>query len=340
MSYRSRLLKPDRMKELSLDPRRDHATWDQFPRGLTLVEVLAVLVILVILIAILVPAVSAARESGRRTQCGNSLRQVASALQHYSSANEIFPPGVRLANVTPTATNTTWCRSGTSVGYAPWTIAILPFIEKGDELYSQFTVDFSDDGRFMLDDYTIPSPNGDATNMVELSVLHCPSSHLTSPLRNNYFGVQGAGATAACESEPNRMFFMNGILFANSDIGEAHIRDGTSHVLLIGETRACSLRGDPPGAPEMFTWFLSGKSGPGAFPGQVAGVQLPINADSLGVDQPLLTFGTRVFGSNHVGGCFFATADASVRFFKESTDIQMLRQLAVRNDGGLIPDSW
>ena len=55
-------------------------------RGLTLVELLVVIAIIALLMALLLPAVQATRETTRRTQCGNNVRQVAmAAVQHDAS---------------------------------------------------------------------------------------------------------------------------------------------------------------------------------------------------------------------------------------------------------------
>src|SRR5262245_44330922 len=63
------------------------------PAGFTIVELLIVVAIIGILIALLLPAVQAARESARRTQCDNNLRQIALATLHFESVRKVLPPG-------------------------------------------------------------------------------------------------------------------------------------------------------------------------------------------------------------------------------------------------------
>jgi prepilin-type N-terminal cleavage/methylation domain-containing protein/prepilin-type processing-associated H-X9-DG protein len=81
--------------------------------GFTLVELLVVIAIIGILVALLLPAIQAAREAARRTQCINNLKQLGVAMQNYHDSKKQLPAG------------------SFSCCYGTWQMFILPYIEEG-----------------------------------------------------------------------------------------------------------------------------------------------------------------------------------------------------------------
>src|SRR5262245_62985892 len=87
-----------------MSPRSKHA--------FTLVELLVVIAIIGVLVALLLPAVQSARESARRGQCTNNLKQIGIAVHNYDDVWKALPPG---------------CYHGV---FGTWVLHILPFMEQ------------------------------------------------------------------------------------------------------------------------------------------------------------------------------------------------------------------
>src|SRR5262245_45427892 len=97
--------------------------------GFTLVELLVVIAIIGVLVALLLPAVQAAREAARRTQCTNNIRQLTLAVHNFHDVNLVFP-----------AAQDQWVNSkGATIGCS-WHTRILPFIEQ-QAVYQQYNFD-------------------------------------------------------------------------------------------------------------------------------------------------------------------------------------------------------
>ena len=96
--------------------------------GFTLVELLVVIAIIGVLVAILLPAVQQARESARRNNCANNMKQCATAVHNFQDAHKVYPPSMQWGGVVGT----------TGGGVSVW-MRILSFIEQ-DALYQQLSI--------------------------------------------------------------------------------------------------------------------------------------------------------------------------------------------------------
>ena len=130
---------------------------DSRRRGFTFVELLVVIAIIGILVALLLPAIQAAREAARRTQCANNMKNIGLALINYTDVKKRLPAATQFRpnnNVFPNVPNGP---GGT------WVVEIWPYIEE-QALYDQF-------------DKKKPSndPNNAKVIGVPLPWLICPS---------------------------------------------------------------------------------------------------------------------------------------------------------------------
>lgn len=285
--------------------------------GFTIVELLVVVAIIGLLIALLLPAVQQAREAARRMTCKNQLKQIGLALTNYESSHRMLPCGY-VSRHRLNAFND-WCRTGPLNNGAPWTVLILPYFDEANR-YNQFVFeeDFTNGGN------EAGSPANHGQWVLPLKKYLCPSdASPDAPNGTNYVGVQGGGPDADCIGGAlTRLFYLNGVLYHNSRTRFADIADGVSNTFLVGETKYQSTN---------MGWASTAKLDFLGLPFTIAAAKEPINSiqfNPTGWEQI-----SRMFGSDHAGGCHFCLADGSVRFINENISIEIYQQAAVRNDG-------
>ena len=101
-------------------------------RGFTLVELLVVIAIIGVLVALLLPAIQAARESARRSQCSNNLKQIGLACLNFESARKTLPRAGEHLVASGSTTYKTQC-------FHSALTMILPYIEEGN-VFQQFNL--------------------------------------------------------------------------------------------------------------------------------------------------------------------------------------------------------
>jgi prepilin-type N-terminal cleavage/methylation domain-containing protein len=286
----------------------------------TLVELLVVIAIIGVLVALLLPAVQAAREAARRTQCSNNLKQMGLAVQSFHDVNR-FLPASRIRD-----------------HWAPWAIQILPQMEQ-QSLYEQWDLSMqyyqqSNTARLTnVDGYYCPS-----RRRPPLSSTKNDDPDNGNPTTNHVPGALSDYAVTVGDDAPNYAWntvAANGaIIYGRSTVvggavtrwnGTTALRDltdGLSSTTIIGEKHV---------RPNEF-------ADAGRGDGSIYNGDHPANFSRIGgpgfalARSPQDAYRTN-FGSYHPGICQFAFADGSVHSLSVQISTTILGNLVVRNDG-------
>lgn len=316
-------------------------------RGFTLVELLVVIAIIGILVSLLLPAVQSARESGRRLQCANNLRNLSlGSLQHVQT-NGYFPSG-----------GWGWGWSGDpNRGFGRnqpggWGYSVLPYTEQQALHGMGFGA-------------TDAVRRSEAAKMVgtPISIFNCPTRrpvkvrphvhpvnyvNIDRPTfagRGDYAANAGDGRTndgatdtygptdaAGNNAYSPRCTDTTGIVAVRSQYTRAAVKDGMSNTLLLGERYL---------NPDHYD---TGKDH-----NDDQNLYLGFDRDNVCYATGSTTFAPRqdrqgvsaylVWGSAHSGIFQVGLCDGSVRSLQYSIDLPTLARLANRKDGQIVDGS-
>ena len=273
--------------------------------GFTLVETLVVFAIIGVLVAILLPAVQSVRESARRVQCLNKLRQIGMAALNYESANDNLPP--------PSY------GSGELESLGSTFVMLLPYVEDNARFKSLDLNREFDEG-----------PNVELTS-TRLDLYLCPSMTYSSTGNEGSYLISFSSKYLGPGSEDIQAdgAFKRPVLGGEAayDLGIKDITDGTSNTFFFGEidnsVQWTDFGGNPSSIFEGYSWangyWFNTQ-------GHVEGI---FNLKSPTPEQYFIHH--RTFRSDHPNGVNFCFVDGSTNYIVDGVSRSLLSALVTRN---------
>ena len=288
-------------------------------KAFTLVELLVVIAIIGILVSLLLPAVQAARESGRRTQCSNNLRQFGLAFHMHHDTLRAFPNGGYL-----------WVADRTMVNGSPadyrtqrwgWGYQVLPFVEQ-EGIWKQ--PKDADAFKFNVSGYFCPTRRLPITK-------DCGGDwgFVDPRAQMDYTGCAGAEKLNAPAGDVVPSNGHDGMLIRQSYgvVTTASVTDGLSNTIMLGEKRLnstlVSSRCDCDDAQGMVSGWDNDCARWGIFKPE---------PDYRRPDQICDERGTQ-FGSSHPGIHQITLGDGSVRSLSFNMEHAEFKKLCTRSEG-------
>jgi prepilin-type processing-associated H-X9-DG protein len=272
-----------------------------------------VIAIIGVLVAMLLPAVQAAREAARRTQCQNNLRQVGLALNNYHGTHRLFP-------------------ASHDERYWSWIVHILPFLEEG-ALYDQLDLSqrhFLPGGRGVQPGVTVPLP-----------ILQCPTDSRSGTLSTALPGEPYAytsylGNTGTQGGVPLATFRGDGMFRSPRDFPRTlpslsirKVTDGASNTLFVGERPVINWQQ----AGGDFGWWATGAGLLGPPAGRGDNVLDASGGLRPGTSAASMLDDVFHWWSYHTGGAHFVYVDGHTRFLSYEIDHLTLLAMSSRNGG-------
>jgi prepilin-type N-terminal cleavage/methylation domain-containing protein len=325
------------------------------PRGaraaFTLVELLVVIAIIGVPVALLLPAIQAAREAARRSQCTNNTKQVALALQNYHATHGSLPPGYGPLPENGYGTGVT---GGTPYGEWSWAARLFGYME-------QAAISGAIDWTWNSGASYEASPTIKAVRTAKISSFFCPSDETIQTNFNEghvcyqsadlegYGRISYAGNFGSCQDtnppsappsssqleakrENVRFPRVDGVFSYNHGDSFGQVTDGTSNTLLTAELIAgspCSIRGafayDE--GPVFMQFYLPNDTTPDLVrwcgtEDKIPGARAPC-IDSLSTLNMIL----HTARSAHVGGVVTSRCDGSANMINDGIDLLVWRAL-------------
>jgi len=276
--------------------------------GFTLVELLVVIAIIGILVALLLPAIQAAREAARRTECNNNLKQLALAMHNYENGLRTYPPG-RMG-----CDGSGFCKPNNHAATSAF-VLILPYIEE-QALYSQFEP-------FKGNTTSYPGSVPASVRRTRPDAFVCPSA-IMKPIYNSDWGTSCYALVSGHNGPPSigqEVKNGNSGMFVYRDPrAPADVLDGLSNVMLLGEVI------DGHTADGRNTWVIAGRH-----THMLRTTKNPLNTPTgSGFNR---SGANGAFASRHPGGGNFAFVDGSVHFISDTINLTTYRLLS-RIDSG------
>ena len=302
-------------------------------RAFTLIELLVVIAIIAILIGLLLPAVQKVREAAARAKCSNNLKQLALACHSYHDTEGTFPRSPRL--------------TVTSIG---WNSLILPYIEQDNirKLMNPAIGAYAagvnrNQGANKIATFMCPSYDQELSGSTidNVSGVNAFTTHYvanmgpkgTNPTTGQPYGTipSTQGAIAVEGMIPYHPSITSAFPATLGTVKITDVTDGTTNTLMLFEVAWRGLELSPNSLrawPRGCLWNNDCTS-----------MKNVTNAPRTVRYNGGSNFNDISMGSNHTGGSNAAMGDGSVRFVKDSTDLNtVLKPMASRAGGEIIPN--
>ena len=333
--------------------------------GFTLVELLVVISIIGVLVALLLPAIQAAREAARRSQCGNNLKQIGLGLLNFESTKRHFPPGrYKPAGIT-------------EKNMLSWSVWHLPYIEQA-VLFDRIDLsvpltsppnnmaDLSGPANTVISTYVCPStsrrqrfrgednriqglpsnPENNGLACMDYIGIPGPDPEVINSLTGDVYGNDGA--TSLKNIQRGVLLKLNSDVIcrfpsevcSSAVVSFMEITDGSAYTIVVAESAGKATEEELRPEGEENRYLTNQPSGAWASGRNISAIDLdPGLGEPSAINPPeKWQFAKEEFFSDHPGGVSTLRCDGSVRFMADDTSRDIYFALCTRDAGEIVPE--